>query len=79
MTTLQEGSAPGKRIDPAGERELLIHLLRTAVSRARLDVNLLETVGVSLRHRQVDVEGAMTWLKEEGLLEAVQLGPKVRQ
>jgi hypothetical protein len=68
-----------KPIDPQAERELLINLLRTAVSRARLDVNLLETVGVSLRHRQIDVEGAMTWLKEEGLLEAVQLGPKVRQ
>jgi hypothetical protein len=79
MNHIASASIARKPIDPQAERELLINLLRTAVSRARLDVNLLETVGVSLRHRQVDVEGAMTWLKEEGLLEAVQLGPKVRQ
>jgi hypothetical protein len=79
MTTLQEGSAPGKRIDPAGERELLIHLLRTATARSRLQTNLFETIGVSLRHRQIDCAAALAWLRDEGVIDHIQLGPKVRQ
>lgn len=74
MTSLQQSSAPGKS-DPAGEREYLIHALRTATARARLVVNVLETIGVSLRHRQVACDQAMKWLHEEGLLDHVQFGP----
>ena len=76
MTSLQQGSAPDKsKMDPAGERELLIHLLRTATARSRLITNVLETVGVSLRHRQVNTEEAMKWLNEEGVLDLIELGP----
>lgn len=76
MTSLQEGSAPGKsKLDPAGERELLIHALRTATARSRLVTNVLETVGVSLRHRQVSCDEAMQWLSEEGCLDHVQFRP----
>jgi hypothetical protein len=62
-----------KPIDEAGERELLIHSLRTAVARSRLVTNTLETIGVSLRHKQVSTEEAMNWLHEEGLLNEVQI------
>ena len=75
MTSLAPRPAPGNIDDPAGERELLIHCLRTAVARARLAVNTLETIGVSLRHRQVTTDQAMAWLKEEGLLPHIQFGP----
>jgi hypothetical protein len=76
MTSLPQGSAPGKsKIDSAGERELLIHALRTATARSRLVTNVLETVGVSLRHRAVTTEDAMKWLSEEGVLDHVQFGP----
>lgn len=76
MASLQQGSAPGKsKIDPAGERELLIHALRLAVARSRLVTNVLETIGVSLRHRAVSCDDALKWLSEEGLLAHVELGP----
>jgi hypothetical protein len=76
VTSIQQGSAPDKsKIDSAGERELLIHALRTATARCRLTANLLETIGVSLRHRQVTTDEAMQWLEEEGCLDHVQFGP----
>jgi hypothetical protein len=62
-----------KPIDEAGERELLIHSLRTAVARSRLVTNTLETIGVSLRHKQVSTAEAMNWLHDEGLLSEVQI------
>lgn len=62
-------------VSAAGERELLINTLRLAAARSRLVTNLLETVGVSLRHRAIDNEAAMKWLAEEGLLDWLELGP----
>ena len=76
VTAPQKSSPP---VNAAGERELLIHSLRLAVARSRLVTNVLETVGVSLRHRAIDCEAAMKWLAEEGLLDWLELGPtKVR-
>jgi hypothetical protein len=63
-------------MDSAGERELLIHAGRTATARSRLVTNVLETVGVLLRHRAVTTEDAMKWLHEEGVLDHVQFGPR---
>ena len=74
MSNLQQSSAPGKH-NPAGERELLIHALRTAVARSRLVTNALETIGVSLRHNTVTTDQAMAWLDEERLLDLVHFGP----
>jgi hypothetical protein len=62
-----------KPIDETGERELLIHSLRTAVARSRLVTNTLETIGVSLRHKQVSTAEAMNWIHDEGLLNEVQI------
>jgi len=75
---LATASTPVK-IDTAGEREILIHTLRTAVARERLIVNTLETIGVSLRHKVVDAEGAMLWLKDERLLHLIDFGPQVQK
>jgi hypothetical protein len=72
LSSVQQGSAP---VNAAGERELLIHSLRLATARARLVVNSLETIGVSLRHRAVSTDDAMKWLSEEGLLAWLELGP----
>jgi hypothetical protein len=74
MNSLAPSSAPGKH-NPAGERELLIHALRTAVARSRLVTNALETIGVSLRHNAVTTDQAMNWLDEEQLLDLVHFGP----
>jgi hypothetical protein len=72
VTALPKSSAP---VNSAGERELLIHVLRQATARSRLITNILETVGVSLRHRAISAEDAMRWLKEEGVLDLLQFGP----
>jgi hypothetical protein len=72
MTSINHQKAP---VNPAAEREYLLHALRTAATRSRLVTNLLDTIGVSLRHKAVDVDGAMKWLKEEGLLDLIQIGP----
>lgn len=74
MNSIQ-GSVRGKPLDPAAEREILTNGIRTAVARARLTVNALETVGVSLRHRQISTDEAMRWLADEGLLDHIDFGP----
>jgi hypothetical protein len=53
----------------------LIHALRTAAARSRLVTNLLDTIGVSLRHKAIDCDAAMEWIAQEGLLDHIQLGP----
>jgi hypothetical protein len=78
LTPITQGSAQGKPLDPAAEREILTNCIRTAVARARLVVNALETVGVSLRHRQVTTDEALKWLAEDGLLPHIDFGPAVR-
>jgi hypothetical protein len=66
----------GKRLDPAAERELLIHGLRTAVSKTRLITATLESISVQLRHRQITTEQAYQWIADEGLSQYLQFGPK---
>lgn len=73
MSNATQQTAP---VNPAAEREYLMHALRTAAARTRLVTNVLDTVGVSLRHRQVTTDEAMKWLAHEGVLDHVQLGPK---
>jgi hypothetical protein len=75
MNDLATTAPPGKA-NPQAERELLISLLRTAAARMRLHTNTLDTIRVSLRHRQIGTDQAMAWLKEEGLLACVELGGK---
>jgi hypothetical protein len=75
MTDTARYSASGKRLDAAGERDYLLSALRTAAARERLVVNLIETIGTSLRHKLIDNDGAMKWMAEEGLLGFLQLGP----
>jgi hypothetical protein len=72
VNSINQQKAP---VNPAAEREYLLHALRTAATRSRLVTNLLDTIGVSLRHKAIDTGGAMKWLAEEGLLDHVQIGP----
>jgi hypothetical protein len=67
--------------NPAGEREreYLMHALRQASARSRLITNTIETVGVSLRHRAVSTDDAMQWLRDEGIIDLIQLGPPSKQ
>jgi hypothetical protein len=72
VNSLSQQKAP---VNPAAEREYLIHALRTAAARSRLVTNLLDTIGVSLRHKAIDCDAAMEWIAQEGLLDHIQLGP----
>ena len=49
------------------ERDYLTKAINSAISRARLQVNALEVIGASLRHKQSTVLEARDWLKAEGL------------
>ncbi len=88
MSSLPSASAPVKpaaenhlrRPDTAGERELLLHALRLASARSRLLTNVFDSVGVSLRHKQIDCTCAMEWLRDEGALDFLDLGrPKTER
>jgi hypothetical protein len=70
-----QGSAPVNPQAERQEREYLLHGLRLAAARSRLATNVFDSVGVSLRHKQISTDEAMQWLKDEGLLDHVQLGP----
>ena len=63
--------------DTPGELDLLLTALRAASARSRLITNELDSIGVSLRHRAVTCTQALEWLKDEGLLHWVHLGPAV--
>lgn len=64
-------------MDTSGERDLVISALRVAATRSRLQTNILDTIGVALRQKQIDCAGAIAWLKEEGLLDHLPLGPEL--
>ena len=72
--SMASSAGQGKRLDPAAEREILIHALRTAVSRTKLFNTTLETISVQLRHRQVTVEQTMQWLQDENLTAPSEAG-----
>jgi hypothetical protein len=79
MTSLPEPSPQGKSdMDSSGERDLVLSALRVAATRSRLERNLLDNIGVALRHKQVDCAGALAWLRDEGLLDRLPpFGPGV--
>ena len=77
MTLLASASPAVKSDEDApGERDLLLTALRAAATRSRLIGTELETIGLSLRHRKVSCEQALTWLRDEGLLRWIRLGPE---
>lgn len=56
------------------KRDYLLHALKTAVQRARLDSAVLEEVGIKLRHKKVTAEEAIEELKAEGLFTRFKIG-----
>jgi hypothetical protein len=59
-------------------RESFLNALRAASARSRLFTNVLDNVGTALRHKQIDIDGAVSWLSEEGIygLVEAELAPK---
>ena len=70
MTSVSQRSA---QVNPVAEREreFLTRGINTAIARARLTVNSLESIAAALRHKQATADEVRDWLKEEGLLELV--------
>ena len=70
LDALIERWGAGDRVKPVigeHERDYLTKAINSAISRARLQVNALEVIGASLRHKQSTVLEARDWLKTEGL------------
>jgi hypothetical protein len=63
--------------ETTGERDLLLAALRVASARSKLIAVELDSIGVSLRHKAVNCEQALTWAAEEGLLDWIPLGREV--
>ena len=67
MTDLHKQPSTVKPVIGEHERDYLTKAINSAISRARLQVNALEVIGASLRHKQSTVLEARDWLKTEGL------------
>ena len=72
----QPSQAVKSHEDASGERDLMLSALRVAAATSKLEVNLFESVAISLRQKAIDCAGALEWLKRENVLSRVQLGPK---
>jgi hypothetical protein len=76
VNSIPERNVRGKpAADTPGERDFLLNVLRTAAARTRLTTNAIDTIGTALRNKQIDCEGAMTWARDEGILDHLQFGP----
>jgi hypothetical protein len=76
MTSVASPAPQGKP-DTSGERELILSAIRVAATRSRLQTNIFDSIGVALRHKQIDCAGALAWLREEGLLGHLPFGQEV--
>lgn len=81
MTNIAQALAPGKsnHVDTSGERDLLLSAIRAATARARLAATEFDTIGISLRQKQITCEQALEWARDEGLIGWLRLGPEVAQ
>ena len=71
--------AVNTHVDASGERDLVMSALRVAAARSRLETNLFDSIGTALRRKSIDCTGALTWLKEEGLLDRLPFGQEVKR
>jgi hypothetical protein len=62
--------------DTPGERDLMLTAFRAASARARLAVNELDSIGLSLRHKAITCAQALEWARDEGLIGWIRLGPE---
>jgi hypothetical protein len=68
MNSLPSPSPHGKsNSDSPATRELTLSALRVATARAKLEVNLLESITINLRQKVVSCSEALAQLKAEGI------------
>ena len=80
VTLVPKTSAPVNRSAAETEarqlKEAFLNALRAASARAKLFANVIDSVGVSLRHKQIDVDGAVAWLTQEVDIVEAEMAPK---
>jgi hypothetical protein len=59
-----------------GDQKLLLQVLRVEVIKAQLIANQLTSIGVALKQKAIDVEGALSWARDEGLIDLLQFPTK---
>jgi hypothetical protein len=57
--------------------QLLLSAIRTAILRAKVDANEIETIGIALRNHLITPDYAVQWLADVGLVDQV-LADEVR-
>ena len=77
VSSLPQPASQGKPSlgETAGDRELLLSILRAATARSKLISNQLDMIGTALRQRAVGVQDAMQWAADEGIIDLLQFGP----
>jgi hypothetical protein len=76
VTSLPSPASPGKPKlgESNGDREYLMQVLRAATARVKLTSNTLDSIGVA-RQRAINVEDALQWAIDEGIIDLLQFGP----
>ena len=75
MTSISKDAVRGKAADTAEERDFLLNVFRTAAAKSRLATSAIETIGISLRQKQIDCEGALAWAKDERVFHHLVMAP----
>jgi hypothetical protein len=76
MSALPKHAGQSKPDD--GDQKLLLQVLRVEVLKAQVIANQLTWIGVALKQKAVDVEGALAWARDEGLIDLLQFVPTKR-
>jgi hypothetical protein len=76
MSALSKQAGQSKPDD--GDQKLLLQVLRVEVLKAQVIANQLTWIGVALKQKAVDVEGALAWARDEGLIDLLQFVPTKR-
>lgn len=58
-----------------GDQKLLLQVLRVETIKAQLIANQLTSIGIALKGRAIDVEGALAWARDEGLSDLLRFTP----
>jgi hypothetical protein len=69
----------GQVVDTDGERDFLLEALRIARKQFQIAINIIDTIGVGLKGGLIDPDIALEWLRDEAMLDCVDLEPPEQQ
>jgi hypothetical protein len=62
---------------PLPDKDFMLAAIRSATLRARLCANQLDAIGIALNREMINCAGAITWLRDENLLDHVLYRPEL--